>query len=196
MEKQTAIQIFLSKHKISQYSIAKLIGASKSTISAAEKKSVDNLSVRVLRGIALAAKMSPGETLTELLTIEGVELMKNYIKNFQNDLNIIIDRIPSYPNPSLDELMFPEYAVKYAAIFGDIHSAAARHLPTYFESWQVEKDKLVISGDNITVEIALDDAGAPTKEILSVLVKGDPDNFIREYEASELALLNGIETFD
>lgn len=67
------IQNYLDKHNVTRYKVSKLSGISQMTLKHAvdSKNSVDGISGKVLKAIAIALDKTPGQVLDELIDLEN-----------------------------------------------------------------------------------------------------------------------------
>lgn len=67
------IQNYLDKHNVTRYKVSKLSGISQMTLKHAvdSKNSVDGISGKVLKAIAIALDKTPGQVLDELIELEN-----------------------------------------------------------------------------------------------------------------------------
>lgn len=73
------IDKFLKAFGLTRYQVAKISGVLEATLSLANDKPINSLSVRVLQALAMATGLTPGEVLDKLIKQEGNPII-NFIQ--------------------------------------------------------------------------------------------------------------------
>ena len=77
------IDIYAKNHDTNRYQIAKISGIAQTTLANFKDKSVDKLTVKTVRALALGTYTKPGDTLDELIKINGNPIIQ-FIRDHKN----------------------------------------------------------------------------------------------------------------
>lgn len=86
------IDLYLKKHNTTRYQVSKISGIWATTLSNANKNDLDTMSVKVIKALALGTNMKPGETLTELIELNGNPIIK-FIYNHKNLNKEVVNKV-------------------------------------------------------------------------------------------------------
>lgn len=90
------IDIYAKKHGTTRYQISKISGVAQTTLADSGKKKFENMSVKIIKALALATHSNLGNTLNELNDINGNPIIqfirdhKNLNKDMVNELEDLI----------------------------------------------------------------------------------------------------------
>lgn len=70
------IDIYAKRHNSNRNKISEISGITPSTLQSAGDKSIDQMSGRIIKAVALGTHNDPGKTLNELIKIDGNPIVK------------------------------------------------------------------------------------------------------------------------